>query len=383
MRLNPLDGLLYMAMRLVKLLDRRETPLSRFDPEAVRKILVVSSRGIGDALFATPGIRALRERYPHARIIGHFRDRYVKLFADNPHLNGIIPYYRGYRRFLRTIRAFRREGFDLAVIFDGNGPQAIPMAYLSGARYVVRIPNTGGYRFLLSNPEEAPEYRPLPFEHAIETRLRLAGMVGAASKHPRMVLLVPESEQRAMAEHLVAFGVSQENLLVGFQIGASAPYKAWPAERFAELGRRLLAVNERIVLVLLGSLKERSICVGVARAIGGGRRVLDLSGRLTLRELRALLSFLDLLVAPDTGPLHMAIAIGIRTLSLFASTRSEGVRPLQDQERHRLIQKEGLPHDHIKKKRRRSRAPMLAITVEEVFREAVSILQKIAVGAEE
>src|SRR5208282_1086652 len=132
MRIHPLDGLLYLSMKVMKSLDKRQTGLEHFNPESVKNILVVSSTAIGDTLLSTPAIRAVRERYPDAAIIAHLNASNAELFKNNPDINGIIPYYGGYKRFFRTILELRRHNFDLALIFHGNGPQAIPMAYLSG-----------------------------------------------------------------------------------------------------------------------------------------------------------------------------------------------------------------------------------------------------------
>lgn len=149
MRPNPLDGMLYLAMRLLKAFDRRKTDLEYFDGSKVSSILAVSSTAIGDTLLSTPAIRAVRERYSGARIIAHFNINNMELFENNPHIDGIIPYYGGYRKFFSTVREFRKRRFDLALIFHGNEPQATPMAYLSGARFIIKLPNTSEYKFLL------------------------------------------------------------------------------------------------------------------------------------------------------------------------------------------------------------------------------------------
>jgi 3-deoxy-D-manno-octulosonic-acid transferase len=80
MRINPIDGLLFLSMRLLKLIDRRQTDLKYFDPNKVKNILVVSSTAIGDTLLSTPAIRAVRERYPNAKIIAHFNIKNMELF---------------------------------------------------------------------------------------------------------------------------------------------------------------------------------------------------------------------------------------------------------------------------------------------------------------
>ncbi len=109
MRKKPLDLLLYAWMRMLKRFDGRQTDISCFDAGKVRAILAVSSTAIGDTFLSYPGIRALRCRYPKAKIVGHFSRRYSPLFENNSDLDEIIPYHGGYRKFFRTISDFRKQ----------------------------------------------------------------------------------------------------------------------------------------------------------------------------------------------------------------------------------------------------------------------------------
>ena len=109
MRIHPLDGLLFLFTKFLKSLDMRQTDQEHLDPSSVKNILVVSSTAIGDTLLSTPAIRAVREKYPEAVITAHFNASNMELFKNNPHINGIIPYYGGYRKFLQTIREFRKH----------------------------------------------------------------------------------------------------------------------------------------------------------------------------------------------------------------------------------------------------------------------------------
>ena len=109
MRLKIFDGLLFLTMKLLKSLDRREAGIEHLDPRAIKNILVVSSTAIGDTLLSTPAIKAVRERYPEAKIIAHFNIGNMELFENNPHINGIIPYYGGYKKFFKTITDYFHE----------------------------------------------------------------------------------------------------------------------------------------------------------------------------------------------------------------------------------------------------------------------------------
>ena len=198
MRLNPLDGIVYLLVKGIKAFDRRDTDLKYFDPDKVKSILVVSSTAIGDTLLSTPAIRAIRERYPDTKIVAHFNIKNMELFENNPHIDGIIPYYGGYKRFFKTVREFRRNRFDVAFILHGNEPQATPMAYLSGADFIVKLPNTSKYGFLLSNTTSHLQLPTSEFVHGIEQRLKVAALIGCSNKDKRMVLPVDRDDEDAV-----------------------------------------------------------------------------------------------------------------------------------------------------------------------------------------
>lgn len=335
-----LEGVLAGIFRVVKACDRRRTDLAAFDPARVRRILVISSTGIGDTLFSTPAIRALREAYPHAYIAGMIRQRHAELFRSNPHLDAVIPYHGKYRRLLRTIAALRRGRFDLVAVVHGNDPDIIPLAYLSGARFVVRIPNESTrFRFLLSNSDLTPANSSIQGQHAVDARLRAARLLGARGEDRRMVLRVDPEAAEAVATYLEARGVGAGDPLVGFQVGASTPSRMWFGDKFAELGRRLLERYPDLRIAITGSPEEREYCRAVARSIGMSHRVLVSAGQLTLPQVAALVDRLSVLVSPDTGTLHMAVALGTPAVALYAMADSRITGPNWADPRYRIIQK--------------------------------------------
>ncbi len=334
MRLNAFDGLLFLTMKLITAFDKRENGLKHFKPEKVKNILLVSSTAIGDTLLSTPAIRAVRERYPQAKITAHFNIKNIELFDNNPDIDGIIPYYGGYRKFLKTIMEFRTHNFDLALIFHGNEPQATPMAYLSGARYVIKFPKTKTYQFLLSNQFVTFE-RPI---HAIEKRLKMAEMVGCSTNNKRMRL--PEF-QKGFAEierFFKAEGVKDTDTLIGFQVGASTMERVWPADRFIELGKRLLSVYPQLKIVLPGSPEEYNYCKNIADGIG--EKTIISAGHISLKYMPSLLRKFKVLVSGDTGTMHMAVAVGTPVIAFFVASAPEDTGPYYDLEKHTVIRNE-------------------------------------------
>ena len=339
--------------------------MEHFDPSSVKNILVVSSTAIGDTLLSTPAIRAVRERYPQAKIIAHFNAGNAELFENNPNIDGIIPYSGGYRRFVRTVREFRKHNFDLALIFHGNEPQATPMAYLSGARFILKVPISREYGFLLSNTSNGFDK---PWDHhAIDVRMKTASFIGCRGENREMVLVADEVDRAAASAYLSGVGTDKNAILIGLQVGAATLYKMWPHHKFVELGKRLLQLDPNIRILVTGSPRERKLCSTVAHEIGN--RAFSTAAEVSLKTLRGLIERMDLLVTNDTGAMHMAIALKTKTLSLFCPTNDWGTGPVQDLHLHMVIKKGMLCNPCITKKCARPFC-MDQIEVDEVFHSA-------------
>jgi ADP-heptose:LPS heptosyltransferase len=360
------DWLLLQYLRRLHARDRRKRDLSQFDPAKVSAVLAVSTTGLGDTVLSTPAIHALKQAFPRAKIVGHVHEKYLALTAHHPDLDLVIPYRgtynRRYKSFFSTIRAFRRERFDAVFILHGNDPQAVPMAYLSGAPFLFRRPAVGKFDFLLSHPPGESEYFQ---EHAVIGRLKTVAMAGCPTHDLRLRLSPQAADREGFQRILEALGVEKGTPLIAFQVGASYPYKCWPPDHFQALGRALLEKDPRRTILILGNKKEKRLARRIRKGIQG--RAFNLAGRLTLAQTLALILEARLLVTNDTGPLHLAVALGTRTVSFFGPTDPALFGPLQDLERHIVLyhKPDCLP---CRGKRCRDPRCLAAITVEEALK---------------
>jgi len=184
-------------------------------------------------------------------------------------------------------------------------------------------------------------------------------------------LPVDERDRDRAARLLADAGLDAAAPLIGVVPGAAAAFKRWPADRFVAAAQALLRRRGEWRLVVLGSPGERRLAAEVAHAFGRG--AVSLAGRMDLLALRGLVAGLRLLLTNDTGPLHVAVAVGTPTVSLFGATDSRGTGPLQDPERHTVIQRP-LPSWNTTNIQRRSRMPMLRIEVDEVVAACEALL---------
>lgn len=368
MRINPIDGLLFLAMKFLKSLDRRQTDLGYFDPDKVENILVISSTAIGDTLLSTPAIKAVRERYTQAKIIGHFNIKNMELFENNPHIDGIIPYYGGYKKFLKTVKEFRKHRFDLVLIFHGNEPQATPMAYLSGARFIIKLPNTSEYRFLLSNKNQVLRWE--DFTHGVEQRLKVAELVNCKISDKRMVLPLVKEGGSFIVDFFRNNSIQDTDIIIGFQVGASTVSRMWFPDRFVELGKRLVDSKSEIRIIITGSPQEYNYCKGIADDIG--EKAIVSAGRIPLKYTPSLVRRFEVLVTGDTGIMHVAVAVGTPIVALFAVSDAKRSGHYYDMGKHVVIQKERTCEPCASKKCTYQKC-MENISVDEVYNAIIDV----------
>ena len=375
MGFRPLDTLLYVYMRLLKAVDTRKTSIEDLPATGIRNILVVSSTAIGDTLLSTPAIRAIRKRYPRAYIVALFNKANMELFANNPYIDRVVPYYGGYKRFFATARALKSAKPDIAFILHGNEPQATPLCYLSGARFIFKLPNNSRFNFLLSNRTPIVEWKELV--HGIQARLRCAGLAGCATNDVRMELFVDKADTDAVNVFLAANGIGKETVAVGFQPGASTISRQWFPDRFIEVGKRLVASMPDVKIVLTGSDAETALCEQIAAGIGDN--AIATAGRLPLKQLPPLIRRLQCLVTGDTGPMHIAITAGTPVVALYAVADPARSGPLYDKERHIVIQKPRTCEPCVSK-RCKYQECMEAITIDEVEAAIKTIVNRVSKG---
>ncbi|WP_238439415.1 glycosyltransferase family 9 protein [Microbacterium sp. JZ31] len=306
----------------------------RFDE--VLKIAVLRGGGLGDLLFAMPAMDALAEAYPEAEIVLLGTAMHRELLRDRPGpvtRVELLPPARGVNgpageddpratgAFMRRMRA---EGFDLACQLHGGGRNSNPFLLALGARHTVGT----------ATPDAAPLERTLPYvyyQHEVVRHLETVALAGAPSVGPEPVVAVTPAERRRGRE---LTGAGPEPLIV-IHPGATDPRRRWPAERFEEIAVRCAAEGMRIVLV--GAGDDAPLAEGIARRVSrvAGDAVVSLAGRIGLGELAGVLAIADVMVGNDSGPRHLAQAVGTRTASIFWAGNLINAGPLT-RARHRV-----------------------------------------------
>lgn len=317
-----LGSLLCVCFSLIRRLERRWQH-SPEEPLHLQKILVTKYFGMGSLILAGPMVRALRQRYPNARID-------LLTIEQNRALLEILPIFdrvhtvdtRSFssvvRSMLRALRSIRREKYDVVIDAEFFSRLSSLVSYFVRARYTVGfyLPEIWRGNFL-THPVHFNYYR-----HAILAFMALAKSLGAESEDYSLTPLVisNEAENSVRAKLETAGVLSRQRIIcVNVNTGPLSPERRWSEENFARLIKMILSDFPEIVVLLIGAPSDLPL-VGKMHALidtEDRRRVLNVAGKFNLPELCAVLQISDLLVTNDSGPLHLAEALATPTVSFF------------------------------------------------------------------
>jgi len=278
----------------------------------ISRLLVVLPSWVGDAVMATPALRALRESLPDARIEGLGRPGLDAVLEGLPSLDAFhLHTMRGWLGPFTGAGRFRAMGFD-AVLLLPNSPRSGLFALATGAPRRLGW-SRDGRGWMLTHRLAAPKDR-AP-RSAVDWYADLAAWALQRPVNDRTVALACSEAQRAAGERLLE-GLPRPITILN--PGANREDKRWPAARFGTLARRLLEARGGSVCVT-GGPAEAAVVRAVVQA--SGDRAIDLIARgVTLGSLKAAIGLADLLVTNDTGPRHLAAGMGTRCVSLFGPT---------------------------------------------------------------
>jgi lipopolysaccharide heptosyltransferase II len=301
-------------------------------------VLLIRLRLLGDVVFTTPAVRALRRRFPAARLTYLVERAAAPAVLGNPHLDDVIvvPHTRGVQRVvddLRLARALRTRRFDLVIDFHG-GPRGSWLAWATGAprRIGYTIPGRGW--MYTDRIERARELRP---RHSVENQWDLLAAldVPPPDRTADAVEMIESADARGRVDRrLSEAGVTPEAMLVVLHVSAGNPFRRWPAQAFAELAARLAAVDASRRVVLTSGPSESGAADAVATAARD--RLGDAAGRVLrcgefdLPDLRALIGRASLFVGGDSGPLHVAATTGTPIVGIYGPTLAARSEPWRD-----------------------------------------------------
>ncbi|MFO0821455.1 MAG: glycosyltransferase family 9 protein [Pirellulales bacterium] len=330
-------------------------------------VLIVRLSAIGDCILTMPMATAIKRRYPGARITWVVEKNAASLLQNHKSIDQLIELPRGWLKspstLLKLKRTLRQSKFDVA--FD---PQSLTksalVAWLSGASRRIGLARPIGRELAptLNHVRIEPT-----FEHVVDRQLEMLSAIGV--RLPEVQFDVPES---LAAKHWVTTWLDQSPLAAGFVVmnpGATWDSRLWPTARFGQLAARIAEATGLRSLVTWGGARERGLAQEIVdHSLGQA----SMAPETSLPELASVLRRAQLYIGSDTGPMHLAAAVGTSCVGLFGTTRPEVSGPYGIG--HRAVQ----AYYQAGTSRERRSAPntaMLAITIDMALEACLSVLK--------
>jgi lipopolysaccharide heptosyltransferase I len=346
---------------------------------APRHILIVKLSAIGDVIQTLPMLAAMRREFPEAKIDWVVEEEAADLLVGHPGIDRLMvsrrkSWLRNFRRrgtgwaamreLFRFIQELRETEYDWVIDNHGVLKSGILVGLSRGKRKIgyraaAGIATEGNYLFTRER------YRPLPLErHALERYLDLVRQLGVPTEGISLEYPVAAAEAERVRRLLDSRGFGGRPLAV-IHPRAKWDTKQWAPERFSELAERLAAEGSQVVFT--GSPGDAADVERILGRIRPSASILNLTGQTDLRKLAALFSLADLVITPDTGPMHLAAAVKAPLVAIFGPTAPWRTGPYGAG--HAVLRKE-LPCSPCFRKNCPTRECLDQLTVEDVLKAA-------------
>jgi len=280
----------------------------------LKKILMRGPNWVGDSVLAIPAMKAVRARFPEAEITLLVRPWVSGVFKSAPFIDHLWsePRPTGISDWMRITRDIRKSRFDMALLFP-NSFESAAMIFLG------RVPQRVGYgtdgrRWLLTNALRPSRAK----RHQVHYYLDLARALSADVDKPSISIAATEEEQLQASRLLASEGIVPSRHYLILNPGAAyGSAKRWGEEGFADAGDTLAAEFD-LDVAIVGSEGERSIGESIQKRMRS--RVAVLSGRTSLETLIGVISGSSFVLTNDSGPMHIAAALGVPTVAVFGAT---------------------------------------------------------------
>lgn len=314
----------------------------------MKKFLIINPFGIGDVLFTTAVISNIKVHYPES-IVGYWCNERVKgILENNPCIDKVFALSRGdikkiyqksklegMRRALGLYLGLKRERFDISLDYSLDHRYSL-VSKLIGIKRRIGFDYKNRGRFL-TDKLNLDGYAD---KHVVEYYLDLLKFINIEPCRFNLELNVTEANKIRSRKILTNYGINNNDSLIGIAAGAGASWgsdaalKHWPAANFARLADKIIN-NYHARILILGDELERPIVDTIIKRMDNP--VIDLAGKTTLEDLVALIDNLNILISNDGGPLHIAAALGKKTVSFFGPVDPKVYGPYPPDEKCHIV----------------------------------------------
>jgi len=319
--------------------------------EPLKRFLIINPFGIGDVLFTTPLVRAIKNSYPGSLIAFWCNERVKGVLKNNKNIDKIFALSRGdikriskqsrlagTKRFLNLFSGLKKERFDISFDFSLDHRYSL-ISKILGIKRRIGFNYKRRGRFL-TDKIDIDGYHS---KHVVEYYLDLLKFIDVEPKNKNLELSVPDGDKVKIKNILGDQGINDKGLIIGIAPGAGASWgqdaalKHWPAVSFAQLADKIKS-ELGAKIILLGDEREKAIAETIVKAMKS--EPIDLVGRTSLEDFVAIISNLHILVTNDGGPLHIAVALRVKTVSIFGPVDDEVYGPYPTSDRHIVVKED-------------------------------------------
>lgn len=300
-------------------------PTKHIEP---KNIIIRMPNWIGDFVMATPILSDVRKAFPKASITAMCHTGICQLLETDPDINEIFCFSKasGFNRRDRhrdLIEKMRQGNYDLGILLTNSFSSAW---WFYRGRVTYRIGYRGNFRSCLLTHSLAPPAQ-LKSQHLVKTYKMLLSVLGIPVSKTVPRLYLANQEIQTAKNLLKKQGIQEGDLLIGINPGAAyGSAKCWLPERFTEVAHKLLQ-NDKIHLVFFGDQESVPLIKKICQPLPA--RAINLAGLTSLKELASLISLCRAFLSNDSGPMHIADALGVPVVALFGSTNESITGPFQ------------------------------------------------------
>ncbi len=342
----------------------------------LKNILIIKPSALGDIVLALPVLSALRKSFPNAEITWLVRPEFAPLLKNHPYLDDIILFDRkllasawrsprAFTELFSLIKRLRHSNFDAVIDLQGLFRTAA-LSWLSGCkkRYGMAKAREFASIFYTDKVEQTPDC-----VHLVDYYLKIAQSAGVSDISVSFVFPHDNAAEDSARKLLQNQNASPDNYVVIVPSSAWSD-KCWPAERFAALSQKI-SLELRIPIVAVGTASDNDLVERIKKF--AAVPIVNLAGSTKLPELVALLKNAKLVVSNDTGPGHIAAALGVPLVMIFGWSNPLRISPYK---RDECIAAAGLYNrgDAIKSKDPKHGAA--AVTFDEVYRKVLAQIKR-------
>jgi heptosyltransferase-2 len=292
----------------------------------IEKILIIRLSSLGDIVLTTPVIKSLKEKFPQTKIFFLTKRQYQDLLKNDPHIFSLIKFdpkekHQGISGFFKLIQELKAFEFDLVVDLHAN-LRSFLIRHLLKAKVKVRYDKRWLARFLLVHFKFI-KVKPL---HTVDSYLGALKKIGVNSVEKDPQIFLDEEGENFLKDFLIEKNIEKDDIVVGIHPGARWETKRWDEEKFSRVCQ-ILTRKPEVKIILVGDQKDQEVIYRISHQAKDEK--IFKAVNLPLNKFMSLIKRCDCFITNDSGPMHIASALGVPVVAIFGPTHPQlGFSPL-------------------------------------------------------